>query len=47
MHLVCYSLLNGQNMSVNNSEKKLVTYNYYDTSDVAKSAAEVVQERRL
>ena len=47
MLFVCYTLPNSQNISINNSEKKLVTYYYYDTSDVAKKAAEVAQKKRL
>ena len=39
----CYSLLNSQNISINNSEKGLVTY--YDNSGVAKKAAEVAQKK--
>ena len=42
MILVCYSLLNSQNISINNSEKKV---GYYDTSGVAKKAAEFAQKK--
>ena len=45
MLFVCYSLLNSRNLStnnhVNNGEKMV---GYYDTSYVAKQAAEVVQK---
>ena len=43
MLLVCYNFLNSQNIPINNSERKEI--GYYYTSDVAKKAAEVSQEK--
>ena len=42
MLFVCYSLLNRQNISINNSEKMV---GYLDTSDVAKKA-EMLHRKR-
>ena len=45
MLLVCYTLLNSQNISMKNSEKRLVTA-YQDTSGVAIKAAELAQKKQ-
>ena len=44
MLFVCYSFLNSQNISINNSEKK-VSYLLTYPSGVAKEAAEVAQKK--
>ena len=43
MLLVCYNLLNSQNMPINQSQLKMVSYR--NTSDVAEKAAEVAQKK--
>ena len=42
---VCYSLLNSQNISINNNEKGWLLTHQEDTSGVAKIAAEVAQKK--
>ena len=44
MLFVCYNLLNSQTISINNSQKSLVTY-LLDSSGVTKIAAEVAQKK--
>ena len=43
MLLVCYNLLNSQNIPINQQQWKMVVYK--DISDVAKKAAEVAQKK--
>ena len=45
MLFVCCSLLNSQNMSINDSEKRLVTYSLGHLQHIAKRVAEVVQQK--
>ena len=42
MLLVCYNLLNSQNISINNSEKKVGDLDAYD---VTKKVAEIAQKK--
>ena len=41
MHLVCYALLNSQDIPIN--QKQWKKFGYWDTSDVAKKATEVAR----
>ena len=43
MLLVCYNLLNTQNIPINQQQGKMVGYE--DSSDVTKKAAEVAQKK--
>ena len=45
MLLVCYDLLNSQNITSNQLQRKLVFYK--DTSTATKKAAEVAQKRTI
>ena len=43
MLLVCYNLLNSQNISITQQQRKMVGYK--DTPDVVKKVAEVAQKK--
>ena len=43
MFVVCYNLLNSQNVTINQQQRKMVGYK--DNSNVAKKAVEVVQKK--